>query len=355
MIRAQLLTAERPADLLDMVRRLTLVQLDATNAVAPSADLVAFSRLGPSYQPDQLDAALARRELLDLRSMIRPADDLALYLADMRRWADGTTLVGWRRSFRDWMAANAVCRRDILTHLAASGPLPAKDIPDSCVVPWKSSGWNHQRNVGQMLDVMERCGEVAVSGRQGWQRLWDLADRVYPEVDAVPADEAERERNRRRLRSLGLARAKAAETQVEPGHVADAGESAAVEGVRGTWRVDPELLAQVRDEPFDGRTALLSPFDRLVFDRKRADEVFDFDYALEMYKPVDQRMWGYYALPYLCGDGLIGKADLTADREAGVLRVNRLHRDVEFDDAADAGLHAEIDTLAAWLGLTVDG
>ncbi|MFN8023174.1 MAG: crosslink repair DNA glycosylase YcaQ family protein [Acidimicrobiales bacterium] len=352
-VEAQLLTADRPAGLLPMVRHLTLLQLDATNHVAPSADLVAWSRLGSSYRPEQLTRALADRELIDLFSMLRPAEDLALYQADMRRWADGTELVGWRKSFRDWMEANAACRRDILLHLATSGPLPAKEIPDSCVVPWKSSGWNDQRNVGQMLDMMERCGDVAVSGRQGWQRLWDLADRVYPEVEVIPSDEAARRRDQRRLASLGIARAKTPETTVEPGGVGDAGEPAVVDGVRGTWRVDPVLLERVRDEPLAGRAALLSPLDRLVFDRKKTDELLDFDYALEMYKPADQRMWGYFALPYLFGERLVGKADLTSDRANGVLRVNRLHRDVDFTDEMEAGLHEQIDDLARFLGLDV--
>lgn len=352
-VEAQLLTEPRPQGLLPMVRHLTLLQLDATNHVAPSADLVAWSRLGASYRPEHLTQALADRELIDLFSMIRPAEDLALYQADMERWAAGTELVGWRRSFRDWMEANSTCRRDILLHLATSGPLPAKEIPDSCVVPWKSSGWNDQRNVGQMLDMMERCGDVAVSGRQGWQRLWDLADRVYPEVGTIPSDEAHRLRDERRLRSLGIAKAKTAETMVEPGGVGDAGEPAVVEGVRGTWRIDPDLLERIRSEPVAGRAVLLSPLDRLVFDRKKTDELLDFDYALEMYKPADQRMWGYFALPYLFGERLVGKADLSADRANGVLRVNRLHRDVDFTDEMESGLHDQIDDLAVFLGLAV--
>jgi uncharacterized protein YcaQ len=352
-VEAQLLAAPRPAGLLPMVRQLTLLQLDATNHVAPSADLVAWSRLGSRYRMEHLTEALASRDLIDLHSMIRPADDLALYRAEMQRFADGSELTGWTKSLRSWMEANAACRRDILLHLATSGPLPAKEIPDSCVVPWKSSGWNDQRNVGQMLDIMERSGDVAVSGRQGWLRLWDVADRVYPEVEAVPYDESLRLRDERRLRSLGIARAKTTATQVEPGGVGDAGVPATVEGVRGVWRVDVELLARVREQPLEPRPALLSPLDRLVFDRKKTDELFEFDYALEMYKPADQRMWGYFALPYLYGDRLVGKADLTADRTAGILRVNRLHRDVDFTDETEAGLHQQIDELAVFLGLTV--
>ena len=104
-------------------------------------------------------------------------------------------------------------------------------------------------------------------------------------------------------------------------------------------------------EPFTGRTALLSPFDRLAYDRKRAVELFDFEYALEMYKPAHLRRWGFFALPILHGDQLIGKADLTADRRGGVLRVNAIHPDVRHTRAMTDGIRAEIADLATWLQL----
>ena len=100
---------------------------------------------------------------------------------------------------------------------------------------------------------------------------------------------------------------------------------------KGTWRVDPAYLGL----PFEGRTALLSPLDRLVFDRKRLLEIFDFDYQLEMYKPAAKRRWGYWAMPILYGDRLVGKLDATADRKAGVLRVDAIHQDVAFDKDDD--------------------
>lgn len=348
-IRAQLLTGDRPTDVVTTVHGFTLLQVDLTNAVAPSAELVLWSRLGSSFRPEQLHEAVERGDLVEHRGMVRSRADFSLYRAEMQQWADGSTLTGWRRSTRDWLTANDRCRRDILDHLALAGPLPAKEIPDTCVQPWKSSGWNNQRNVSLMLGVMERCGDVAVAGREGNVPLYDLADRVQPDVPVVPLEEAARRRDERRLRSLGIARAKATEQPGEPIHVGATGVEAAVDGVKGTWRVDPELL----DRPFGGRTALLSPLDRLVFDRKRTAELLDFDYLLEMYKPADQRMWGYWALPILSGDRLVGKADLTADRRDGVLRVNAIHRDVEFTKVMERGLDTELDDLAAWLALTL--
>ena len=135
-------------------------------------------------------------------------------------------------------------------------------------------------------------GEVAIAGRVGRERVWDLAERVYPADVVVPSvDEAHRIKNERRLASLGIARSKTRAMPMEPTDVGDAGEPAVVEGTKGKWRVDP---ARLGDE-FEGRTALLSPFDRLIPDRVRAEELFDFEYTLEMYKPAAKRRWGYFA------------------------------------------------------------
>jgi len=346
-VRAQLLDAARPAALLDVVRQLTLLQIDPTAAVAPNAYLVAWSRLGPSHPPAELDAALGGRALLELQAMIRPAGDLALYRAAMADWPGRGRLRGWQESLRDWVQANDACRRDILRRLASAGPLTSRELPDTCRVPWESTGWTHNRNVTQLLEMMTRRGEVAIAGRRGRDRLWDLAARVYPDHPVVPAAEARRIRDERRLRSLGIARARGPEMQVEPMGVGEAGEPAVVEGVKGAWRVDPSLLGQ----PFAGRAALLSPFDRLVHDRRRAMELFGFDYQLEMYKPAAKRRWGYFALPVLYGDRLVGKLDATADRDAGVLRVGAIHRDVPFTKAMAAAVDREIGDLARWLGL----
>ena len=341
-VRAQLLAAPRPADMLSVVQRLTLLQLDPTAAIAPSADLVLWSRLGSSYRPEQLKRALEdERTLFELDALVRPVGDLGLYLAGA---ADRPTY----DVSREWLRANERFRQEILALLERSGPLSSREIPDTCAVPWASSGWTNNRNVTQMLEFLIARGEVAIAGRNGRERLWDLAERVYPRDVAVPpVEEAERRKDERRLAALGIARAKARAMPMEPVHVGDAGEPAVVEGVKGEWRVDPSLL----DGDFEGRTALLSPFDRLVHDRVRAIELFDFEYTLEMYKPAAQRRWGYFALPVLHGDRLVGKVDATADRKASVLRVNAIHEDVNFTRATAKAVRAELDDLAQWLGL----
>jgi uncharacterized protein YcaQ len=237
------------------------------------------------------------------------------------------------------LRANESFRQHVLDQLRAEGPLRSRDIPDRSDVPWPSSGWTGNRNVTQMLEFLNSRGEIAVAGRRGTQRLWDLAERVYPPgVAIVPAEQARVRRDERRLRSLGVARSTM---------VGKAGEPAQIEGTAGEWRVDPEAIGQ----PFAGRIALLSPFDRLVHDRDRIMDIFGFEYKLEMYVPKAQRRWGYFALPVLHHDRLVGKVDATADRKASVLRVDAVHWDVRPTKTLARAVTAELQALASWLGL----
>jgi uncharacterized protein len=342
-VRAQLLAGDRPTDLVAMVEHLTALPVDMTAAVAISPDLVAWSRMGAAYVPSDLVDALAGRDLYDDGNAIRPMSDLRLHLAEMEASPP------WEET-RDWLEANELFRNEVLDVLDADGPMRSRDIHATAQVPWRSSGWNGDRNVRMMLECLLGRGEVAIDGRQGNQRLWDLAERVYPEgLRAVPREEARLVRDRRRLRALGIARATGTVLPGEPIHVGDAGEPAVVDGIDGEWRVDPAQL----DQPFHGRTALLSPFDAIVRDRKRMEQLFEFDYVLEMYKPVTQRRWGYFALPVLYGDRLVGKLDATADRNAGRFFVDAVHEDVPFTRAMTSAVEAEVSALADWLGLTL--
>jgi uncharacterized protein len=346
-VRAQLLDAPRPRDVLEVLRRLTLVQVDLTAHVAPSAHLVLWSRLGSAYEPSDLDALLESGRVVELGGLLRPAEDVALFRAEMEAWPGPHPRRPWQDEQLEWLRANRACMDDVLERLRSDGPLPARVLPDTCVVPWRSSGWNDDRNVRMLVALLEARGEVAVAAREGRERLWDLAERVLPDTGTVPLEEAVRERDRRRLQALGIARAKTTKHPVEPHDVADAGEPAEVEGVRGAWRVDPEQL----DRPFRGRTALLSPVDRLVVDRTRLAQLFESDYQLEMYKPAAARRWGYWAMPVVHGDRLVGKLDAAADPAAGVLRVTALHWDLEPSRPMADAVHREVGALASWLGL----
>ena len=329
-VRAQLLDSPRPSDLVAVVRRLTLLQIDQTTAVAPSADLVAWSRLGSSYQPAHLRSALELdRTLFEYNAMVLPVDDLGLYLAEMAAWPR-------REAAREWLRVNDRFRRDILDRLGSLGPLVSRDIPDTCVVPWR----DNSRNVTQMLMFLAMRGEVAISRRSGRQRVWDLAERVYPAGTAVvPLHEARRIRNGRRLRSLGIVRAESA---------GGVGEPATVDGVQGSWRVNPAAMGQ----PFTGRTALLSPFDGLVRHRMRVAELFGFTHILEMERPKGRRQRGHFALPILHNDRFVGTVDAIADPKTGTFVVRAIHEDVAFTPAVTEAVHHELQDLASWLHLT---
>jgi hypothetical protein len=149
---------------------------------------------------------------------------MALYMAE---WLGSGPLPGWREDTLKWVDANEGCRLDILDRLGSDGPLPMRNLPDTCAVPWQSTGWTNNRNVSV------RRGEVAMAGWRCRDRLWDLAERVNPDDSMVPADQARRIRAERRLRALGIARAHGAEGPGEPSDVGAAGQLAAI----GTWRL----------------------------------------------------------------------------------------------------------------------
>lgn len=343
-VRAQLLAEPRPTDVLQVVEHLTLVQLDPTKVVVPSAHLVLWSRIGSTYERADLEDALTAGELVEIGGMATPLSQVALHRAVMAGWP-GAGDRPWHADVAAWVEANDACRREVLEALRQEGPLIAPDLPNAIVRPWRSSGWTHDKSVLKLLDLMAARGEVVVVGREGQHRLWDLAERVFPDEPVPPVEEATRELRRLRLRSLGLDRGKQA---------GDAGEPARIEGVRGTWRVDPAYVGADACT----RTVLLSPLDRLVLDRARMAALFDVDYQLEMYKPAAQRRFGYWALPVLHGHDLVGKVDCTAEPGEGVLRVDAVHEDPlggpdgpPWTDDVRGAVHAEVTSLATWLGV----
>ncbi len=334
------LDANRPAGILDVVRHLGSLQIDPTAVVARTEHLVLWARLGRSFDPAELDRLLAERALFEHRAFIYPIEDYPLLRPFIEAWPEGDT--SWPRRVRGWLATNDAFARYVLGELRARGPLLSRDLEDRSIEPWKSRGWTHDRNVGQMLEFLSGQGRIAISGRAGAQRLWDLAERVLPtDAPRIPLEKARRIRTRRRLTSLGMVRVDS------PDDAGEEGVEAQIEGVRGRWRVDPDLI----DRPFAGRTALLSPFDRMIYDRRVTEALFGFEYRLEIYVPVPKRRWGYYVLPVLHIERLIGRVDARADRDAGVLRVPALHLEPGATAEDLDATHTELGELAAWLRL----
>jgi uncharacterized protein YcaQ len=343
-VRAAGLDEHRPADAVAMVRELVSLRVELTAIVCASADHIAYTRLGPSHRPVHLERALADGRLFERGWLLHPMEDLPLFLAGMRNWLD-------RAGGRPWVEANAAFRKGILDRIADQGPLTSREIPDEAIVPWTSSGWTQDRNVTKMLDIMHMTGDLAVVGRVGRFRVWDLAERVYPaDVVEVPWEEARRRRAEQVLRASGVIRDSVTSAPGELHTMPTLGEPVEIDGVPGRWRVDAGALASA-GEPFTGRTAILSPFDRLVFDRPRAQALWGFDYGVDMYKPVAKRRWGPFPLAVLHEERLVGKVDARADRANGALVVNAVHEDEPFTAAMTEAVHDELDAFAAWLGL----
>jgi uncharacterized protein YcaQ len=308
-VRAQLLDGSAHG-VLETVRRLGFLQLDPIATVARPQHLVLWSRLG-AFDPAELDRLLwAERKLVEWNAFVWPIETLPLLRARMRRHRRGAR-VGWERRARDFVRQNASFRRYLLGELERRGPLLARELEDRSSRR-RDHRWFGNRQVALMLDVLHRRGEVAIVGRRGGQRVWDLAERWYPDTDVVPLGEAERLLAEQEFRALGV--------RLE----------------RGKWRAHPD----VPDAPVGDRVTLLSPFDRLIHDRGRAEALFGFRYRLEMYVPPAKREYGYYVLPLLVGDRLVGRAEPRFDRRNRTLEVLGAWGDTSRLDEALAGLAA---------------
>jgi uncharacterized protein YcaQ len=342
-VRAQLLDADRPGDVVEVAEQLGYVKIDPTATIAPAEQTILWSRIGWSYEAGQLQKAVEiDRLLFEFDGAFRPVSLLPLMLPAMRQWPR-------RESSRQWLEANARFQADVLARLRSEGPLLASEIPDTAQVDRAPDGWSGRNQVPHMLDFLSRQGRVAIVGREGRHRRWDLAERVFPpdlpELDPVEAAQALAER---RLQAVGIAKLKSPWSQV-----ADAGEPALVEGSSWKFRVDPEALAALDDDA--GRVALLNPYDPMLFDRPRLAEIFEFEYVLEQFKPQAQRVYGYFAHPILLGDRFVGMLDAEVDKERQALRVNTLHEFLPFEAEEHDMVRAEIGELGDWLGLPVSG
>jgi hypothetical protein len=313
-VRAQVLDGSA-RDVLETVRRLGFLQIDVVQPVERPQHLVLYSRLGPAYDRAELDRLLwAEKALFEWNAFIYPIEDLPLVRARIRHFRRAR-----RRKDERWVAeflsTNRAFRRYVLRELEERGPLLSRDLEDRSKGVRRDSRWWGPRMVGLMLLSLHLYGEITVVGRRGGERLWDLTSRWWPDTDTVSVAAAERIRAERRFRSQG------------------------VRLLKGEWEAHPEAV----DGPVRDRAVLLSPFDRLVSDRDRAEALWGFRYRLEMFVPKAKREYGYYVLPLLVGDELVGRAEPRFDRKTGTLELLGCWGDTSRLDEA-------LDDLAAWLG-----
>ena len=230
-VRAQLLDAERPTDLLDVVRRLWVVQVDLTAAVAPSADLVLWSRLGPAYRLGDLDDPARRpRRRSSTTAWCTPPTTWRCSAPTCATGRAAPRCASGRRTPPTGSTPTPPAAPTSSQLLRDEGPLPARELPDTCVLPWRSSGWNSGKNVLMLLHCLERRGEVAVSSREGRERLWDLAERVLPDVARRALA---RGRGRARPPPAGLARHRARPRHRDHGRAQRRGGCRGAGGRRG--------------------------------------------------------------------------------------------------------------------------
>jgi uncharacterized protein YcaQ len=331
--------------------------MDPTAVVARTEHLELWSRLG-AYSRDELDRLMWKdRELFEYWAYIVPMADLHLIKPTMKRVLVRDSSRG--RYIRKWIKDNEPFRRRLMRELARRGPLKSRDIEDDSSVGYASGGWNDGRNVTRMLDILWATGDIAIVGREGNERVWGLAKDWYPaKVKKASDREVARELLERRLSARGLARVieftnsfglplpgwERALAELEREGLA---VPASVEGVRGSFYAwGPRL-----ERRFRGRTAILSPFDKLIHDRVRSRELFDLDYVLEIYVPPAKRRWGYYVLPILQGDRFIARFDARREPATGTLRVLALHAEKGVTADSAPVVAREVKALGRWLGL----
>ncbi len=351
-VRATRLDTPHAQGIVEVVRQTGALQLDPTSAVARSELLVLWSRLG-RYPVRELDRLLwEERALFTWRAFLYPVEDWPLVAAAGSLFPRDDRTAAWLRD-------NAAFERYVLATLRRNGPTPQSELEDRSVRQWESTGWTHGKNVSQLLEFLWTQGKVLVAARRGQERVWDLAERVVPPAPPLAREDAALAHLERRFRQLGPMTASGYKrVPVLWGlPLADAFArlvrdqvlvACAIDGVRGTWYVHRDLIEPTRS--FRGRTTLLSPFDPLVYDRTRARELWSFRYRLEIYVPAAKREFGYFVLPILHRDKLVGRIDPLFDRKTGVLRVRQVYAEEGAPEDAGAAIAKAIQALARWLG-----
>jgi uncharacterized protein len=356
----------------DVASDIGCLQIDPIRVVEQPQYLIPWSRIG-HYKHAQLDKAIYEDKTLfhfwaHAASLV-PTMDYPIHQVMMRRYPSRRESVHYER-FMTFLAANKALKRHILSELRTRGPMKTSDFTDLSILDYKSTGWNTDRNVDRMLDYLWTKGQIMIVGRAGQQRIWDLADRWFPEwtpKTSLTIKQQTRASIERAVKANGLAMKKHIWYYFTRWRYDDLPNTikamekkgdlipVVVPGVKGAWHLHPDDLATLEKLEQGGwkpRTTLLSPFDPLIADRGRTKLMWDFDFAIEIYVPKDKRKFGYYVLPILMGDQLIGRIDPAMDRKSGVLTINGIWAEARApkDKVTGAVVRSTIEDLAKFLG-----
>jgi uncharacterized protein YcaQ len=350
------------ADVLAAIRRMGMLQNDTISVVARSPYLVLWSRLG-DYEPAWLDELLAEGALFEYwahEACFLPIEDYGLY---RHRMLDPEAM-GWKYS-ATWMRERAAEVAKLLEHVRAKGPVRSSDFERS---DGKGGGWWEWKPEKRTLEVLFTAGELMIARRHNFQRIYDLAERVHPGWDdgrMPPLDEVRRSFVLQAVRALGLAKAswipdyhRTRRPHPDPEQLVEQGLllRARVAGWSEPVYIHPEhaeLARQAREGRLAPRlTTLLSPFDPIVWDRRRALDLFGFDYRLECYTPAEKRRYGYFTLPILRRGALVGRVDAKAHRKAGEFELRSVHVEpgVRASERFIADVAAAVQRCARWHG-----
>jgi uncharacterized protein YcaQ len=359
--------AASKADVLAAIRRMCLLQIDTINVVARSPYLVLWSRLG-EYKPAWLDELLAEGALFEYWAHAMcfiPIEDYGLY---RRRTLDAIQKKAWPYKWAaKWAQEHSKVMKKVRAHLKKNGAVRSAEFENPEHTP---GGWWNWKEEKDALETMLLTGEVMVVRRQNFQRIYDLRERVLPGWDdaALPSsEELQRTFDLRAVKALGIAfpswvpdyfREPKTGVPKRVEALAEAGllQRIEVRGFEGPAYFHPDhtgLIEQALSGDLEPTlTALLSPFDPLVWDRARALELFDFDYRIECYTPAAKRRYGYFTLPILQRGRLIGRLDPKAHRAQGLFEVKALHLEpgVRFTKSMAADLAEALHRLADWHG-----
>ena len=357
-VAGQLLPAPKGTSILDLVRHVGYLQLDPTNSIARSHLLVLWSRLGDFDEIELERLRWETRELYEYAAAIMVTSEHPIHKTHMRRFPDAYG-GPWPAELQKWMRDNGALRRSIKTQLRKNGPTAGRELEDISKRSWRSTGWTNNRNVSRMLELMHTKGELVVAGRSGQQRIWDLAERWLPkDSERLTDTQADRRVMERSARNLGVATAAEVRREFfgggpwpgpEPAFMTLVREGTLipveVEGLKGERYVHREML-EVRAQRRNF-TTFLSPFDPLIRNRKRSNELWNFDFKIEIYVPKAKRQYGYFVLPILHGDDLVGRIDPVFDRKTGVLEIQGVWWEQE---KKEVPLQKPLERLAAFVG-----